>query len=258
MDIDVHANALGKHADGLLELVKCQGCVMKRLLKRLLITAPSRRVLARFWPVLALTAFTSLKSARLIPHGYDTRWLFWNEVATRLKNEPVLFLEFGVWKGESVAWFSKSLANPDSRFIGFDTFTGLPEDWTERVKKGTFSTSGLLPDLKDERVSFKKGLFSESLPACLDELKSLMPGRRVIVHLDADLFSSTLFVLCTLWPVMKEYEVLFDEFFGEESLALLAFLKAYPVTFEMLFVDNAEKPNRAFGRISASSNASIT
>ena len=224
---------------------------MKRLLKRLVITAPCRRVLTRLWPVLALTSFTSLKTARLLPHTYDTRWLFWTDVASRLNNEPVLFLEFGVWKGESLKWFSNQLTNPDSRFVGFDTFTGLPEDWTERVKKGTFTTHGVLPDLIDERVSFKKGLFSESLPACLDELKSLMPGRRVIVHLDADLFSSTLFVLCTLWPVMKEYDVLFDEFFGEESLALLAFLKAYPVMFEMVSVDDSEKPNRAFGRLSA-------
>lgn len=85
-------------------------------------------------------------------------------------------------------------ADRDSRFVGFDTFTGLPEDWG-LTKKGSFSTNGLLPSVNDGRCFFVKGLFQNTLG---EWLKSANLSRRLVVHLDADLYSSTSYVLTKL------------------------------------------------------------
>jgi O-methyltransferase len=83
----------------------------------------------------------------------------------------------------------------ESRFVGFDTFEGVPEDWGKDHPKGTFSTRGQIPDIGDARVSFIKGLFQ-------DKLRPFMAtadlDRRLVVNVDCDIFSATLFVLGTL------------------------------------------------------------
>jgi O-methyltransferase len=166
----------------------------------------------------------------------------------KLFAKPILYLEFGVWKGDSMRWFSQAYVHPESRFLGFDTFTGLPEDW-QFVPKGSFSAEGSLPNINDTRVTFFKGLFSETLPNVMEEIHTLARTRTVIVHVDADLFSSTLFVLTRLWP--REVYALFDEFFGEEALAVQAFTKAYPCRVDVMAMDDRQKPNRVFGLMTA-------
>src|SRR5919108_1860709 len=49
-----------------------------------------------------------------------------NDVA--LRNVPVDYLEFGVFRGWSMQQWLQINKHPESRFVGFDTFTGLPED----------------------------------------------------------------------------------------------------------------------------------
>ena len=192
-----------------------------------------------------------------IPHTYDARDIFWSYIVERIgSTEPVLFLEFGVFRGESIRWFSRSFSNPNSLFFGFDTFAGLPEDWEVRnLPAGTFSCNGQEPLVDDSRVSFVKGLFSEALPKTIDKIKVAAEGRTVLVHFDADLFSSTLFILTFLWQWLDRYYFLFDEFFGEESWALSTFSQSYPCQLEFLASDapsdqlGVPAPARLFGLI---------
>ena len=49
-----------------------------------------------------------------------------------------------------------------SRFFGFDSFEGLPEDWGD-VPRGMFAVEGRAPHIDDARVQFVQGLFQETL-----------------------------------------------------------------------------------------------
>ena len=116
---------------------------------------------------------------------------------------PVEYLEFGVWKGESIRYWSVLNRHPDSRFFGFDTFKGLPEEWrffAEVLPKGSFDAKGKEPDFDDARVKFIKGLFQDVLP---DFLKDFTANHRLIINCDADLYSSTLYVLGSMNPFLK-------------------------------------------------------
>ncbi len=145
-------------------------------------------------------------------HGYrvplrvrSRRELF--AVAAReVAGRRVLYLEFGVWRGDSLrAWME--LLPGDAVLHGFDSFEGLPESFTSH-DIGTFATGGQAPDVRDPRVSFFNGWFEQTLP-------SYRPPDHdaLIVNMDADLYSSTIFVLRSLRPWIRPGTlVLFDEF----------------------------------------------
>ncbi len=132
-----------------------------------------------------------------------------------LANAAIDFLEFGVFKGESLQHWTRFNTNPESRFVGFDSFEGLPEDWkmgTKTLVKGHFSTDGALPEIDDPRVSFVKGWFSQTLGPFLEDFEV---RNRLLVHIDCDLYSSSLFCLTRLDPIMQPGTiVLFDDFSG--------------------------------------------
>jgi O-methyltransferase len=122
---------------------------------------------------------------------------------------PIDFLEFGVAYGSSLRWWVEHNRHPETTFVGFDTFEGLPEKW-ECWPAGTFTTNGKPPAIPDERIQFVKGLFQETLPQWLAGREFT---RRTVVHLDADLYTSTLVVLTQLLPKLKNGTILiFDEF----------------------------------------------
>ncbi len=130
-------------------------------------------------------------------------------IETELQGAPIDYLEFGVSKGQSFRWWVDAIKDKDSRFYGFDTFTGLPEDWGP-FKAGDMSNGNKPPEIDDDRHSFYQGVFQTTLFDFLDEYKST---RKKVIHLDADLYSATLFVLTTLSPYLKSGDILlFDEF----------------------------------------------
>ena len=74
-----------------------------------------------------------------------------------LDSTAINYIEFGVADGHSFLWFLKQNLNPESRFYGFDTFTGLPEDFGV-YKKGKFNTNNEVPQTDDKRPKFYQGL----------------------------------------------------------------------------------------------------
>ena len=85
-------------------------------------------------------------------------------VGSRIFDRQVLYLEFGVWKGAATRYWSKLLRNPHSNLHGFDSFEGLPENWTVDMPRGHFSVDGRVPELDDPRVEFFKGGLTTLLP----------------------------------------------------------------------------------------------
>lgn len=151
--------------------------------------------------------------------------------------KEMLYLEFGVYKGESLLHFAGIHANPASRFVGFDTFEGLPEDWTEfsrTLKTNTFSTDGQLPTTDDERVTFIKGLFQETLLPFLREHSS---NPQLVIHNDSDLYSATMYVLTRANDIITPGTIIiFDEFYSplHEFRALQDYCASYMRTYEVV------------------------
>lgn len=145
---------------------------------------------------------------------FDDRYKLYEYLNEKvIGHEPINYLEFGVSKGESLIYWTDINKNPQSKFWGFDSFMGLPEKWevfTTTVNESSFTMNGKPPDIDDRRVAFVEGLFQETLP---DFLKSFESSGRLVVHNDADLYSSTLFTLCQCNEILKPGTiVIFDEF----------------------------------------------
>jgi O-methyltransferase len=143
------------------------------------------------------------RSSKQLPKFSQKYDLFRHIASTYLQDNPIDYLEFGVYKGNTLRTWCSLNDRPESRFWGFDCFTGLPEDWnfpTGTLKKGTYNAGGTPPTIDDRRVRFVKGLFQDTLSGFL---KSFVPVNRLVIHLDADLHSSTLYVLATLDSYLK-------------------------------------------------------
>jgi O-methyltransferase len=137
------------------------------------------------------------------------------------------YLEFGVFEGDSIRQWCALNQNAGSRFFGFDSFEGLPEDWHSGKRKGAFSTDGKIPEIADHRVSFVAGWFQKSLR---DFLASYHPQSQIVIHIDCDLYSSTLYCLTTLDPVISPGTlIVFDDFFDALHVyrALTDYCSAY-------------------------------
>ena len=117
-----------------------------------------------------------------------------------------LCCEFGVYRGETINFIASLLPG---EVHGFDSFEGLPDDWGSRHPKGTFAVSEL-PQVR-ANVRLHGGWFEASLPPFLEEHS----GPAALLHLDADLYSSTRTVLELMGDRIVAGTVLqFDEFFN--------------------------------------------
>lgn len=142
------------------------------------------------------------------PPRYPTREELYRALGDLFGGERVLYLEFGVYEGYSLRLWAGLLKNPLSALHGFDSFEGLPEDWDARRPKGEFDVGGRLPAFDDRRVVLHKGWFEETLPAF-----ALPQRERLVVNMDADLYSSTKFVLGALrGETAPGTVIIFDEF----------------------------------------------
>jgi hypothetical protein len=143
-----------------------------------------------------------------------------------------LCCEFGVYRGETVNFIASLLPG---EVHGFDSFDGLPDDWNDRHPRGTFA----MPELPKVRANVRlhRGWFETSLPPFLEEYS----GPAALLHIDADLYSSTRTVLHLMADRIVAGTVLqFDEFLnypgwqGGEYKAFQEFCLAHEVEFRYL------------------------
>ncbi len=142
--------------------------------------------------------------------SYNDRIKLFEYVIEKEKlDAPIDYLEFGVSKGVSFTWWVNKITNAEARFYGFDTFTGLPEAWGA-FKKGDMSSDNAKPVIDDNRHEFFQGLFQQTL---LPFLANYKPVKRKVIHLDADIYSATLYVLTLITPYLNKGDIIFfDEF----------------------------------------------
>jgi O-methyltransferase len=155
----------------------------------------------------------------------------------QLFDVPVDYFEFGVAGGMSFKWWLQHNKHQGSRFFGFDTFEGLPEDWGGFAKGEMKHTLDSIK-INDERASFHKGLFQETL---LPFLNTYEPRNRKVIHMDADLFSSTIFPLSQLHRFIKPGDIiLFDEFAVpmHEFLAFKIYTESFYVDYDVIAAAN--------------------
>jgi len=165
---------------------------------------------------------------------HSRRYRLYEKVAAKLElgEKKINYIEFGVASGSSFKWWLNFNKNRESHFSGFDTFEGLPESWGG-YKKGEMSFK--IPDIIDERAEFYKGLFQSTLNPFLSKNGNRFSESLTIVHLDADLFSATIFALSQVYRFLKTGDlILFDEFSvpNHEFLAYKIFTESFGVTLK--------------------------
>lgn len=174
----------------------------------------------------------------LFKRDYDRRFNLYNAISDHygLEAAAITYLEFGVASGISFKWWLGKNKNSASGFWGFDTFEGLPEKWSVFYEKGDMAFP--LPDFGDDRALFLKGIFQDTLHGFIEANKEVLKSdRRKLIHMDADLFSSTIFTLSQLYPYLKKGDIImFDEFnvATHEYMAYKIFTEAFYVKMKLI------------------------
>jgi len=166
-----------------------------------------------------------------LPKIFFNRWDFFNAVVG-LADKSRPFYEFGVWNGISFQY----LINTFKKGFGFDTFTGLPENW-HHERAGTYSSFGSVPKIVGGE--FIVGKFEDTLPKFFSKKRPLAS----LINFDADTYSSTLCALNYSNKVIDKKSILiFDEFLTnknweqDEYKALNEFCDNFHIDYEVLAV----------------------
>jgi hypothetical protein len=150
-----------------------------------------------------------LDAAMLLPDRYALLDL---AIDTARKNTPNGFVcEFGVAGGKTLRHLAQRWGG---RVHGFDSFEGLPEDWTGTAERaGRFSAKGKLPAVP-ANATLHPGWFDATTPKFL----ASQNGPAALLHLDADLYSSTKTVLDLLRDrIGRGCVLVFDEYLNYPS-----------------------------------------
>ena len=166
-----------------------------------------------------------------IPKIFFNRWDFFDAIVAQTdKSRP--FYEFGVWNGISF----KHLIKTFKKGFGFDTFTGIPEDWHNKPS-GSYSSFGSVPKIKGGE--FIAGKFENTLPKFFSQKRPMAS----LINFDADLYTSTLCALNYSNKVIDEKSILiFDEFLmndnweKDEYKALNEFCDSLSISYDVIAV----------------------
>jgi hypothetical protein len=123
------------------------------------------------------------------------------------KDKNLFYLEFGVFSGGSINFFSKYVPE----IYGFDSFQGLKEDWQGfDVQKGHFNLHGKIPSLNHNVIPIV-GWVQDTLDKFLKEKKPKIN----FVHMDLDTYPSSKYVMEKIKPyLVKGSIILFDEIYN--------------------------------------------
>ena len=170
---------------------------------------------------------------------YSRRYNLYEAISQneQLEISAIDYFEFGVCGGHSFKWWLEHNKNSESKFYGFDTFEGLPEAFGP-FGKGSMAVALESLNINDPRAGFYKGLFQNTLNPFLDQYRS---ERKKLIHLDADLFSATLFALSQLYRYLNDGDILlFDEFAvpKHEFMAFKIFTESFYVNYEVIGAAN--------------------
>ena len=162
---------------------------------------------------------------------YDLHDAIQNEVSVNLASNG-LILEFGVATGRTLNHWARLF--PTQVIFGFDGFEGLPEDWGWRMKEGHFAQK--LPNVANN-CQLVVGWFDDTLPDFVKQHTAPI----ALLHLDADLYSSTDTVLKALKKqIVPGTVIVFDEYLNypnwenHEYLAWQQFAKQHKVNYEYI------------------------
>lgn len=135
----------------------------------------------------------------------------WELLRFALSEAPAegLLLEFGVADGASLTHLAGATTRP---LHGFDSFEGLPENWSGTFeRKGKFGRGGRLPPVP-ATVSLHRGWFDDTLPRFL---AAHPDAPAAFVHVDCDIYSSTVTIFRELAPrLVPGTVIVFDEYFN--------------------------------------------
>jgi hypothetical protein len=125
------------------------------------------------------------------------------------------FLEMGACTGKTINFIAA--LNPERHIWGFDSFDGLPEQWTRSdlaVPQGTFrvNVEGWMPPVL-HNVTLVKGMFQETLPQFKKQVLKSTPI--AFLHIDCDIYASTKEVFDQLADnIVSGTVIVFDEFYN--------------------------------------------
>lgn len=143
--------------------------------------------------------------ARQLSAPHDV--LQWAATQTSSTLRKGLILEFGVYSATTLNQLADAF--PKAVVYGFDSFEGLPEDWRTGFERGTFARAEL-PQVR-ENAELVVGWFADTLPKFVKKHTQAVR----LLHLDADLYSSTVTVLKHLRLAIKPGTiVVFDEYWN--------------------------------------------
>jgi hypothetical protein len=151
-----------------------------------------------------------VKHLRTTPNfatDYDLHhWVATTQLNTDLLNGGMV-AEFGVATGRTINHFARWL--PQHTIHGFDSFAGLPENWTSRMPKGFFSRNSA-PSVRNN-VILHTGWFNDTLPPFVEQHRKPL----ALLHIDCDLYSSTVTILNNLVDrIVPGTIIVFDEYFN--------------------------------------------
>ena len=167
------------------------------------------------------------------PQMFFNKWSLFRYVF-KICDTSKPFYEFGVWTGNSFNFIIQNI----KKGYGFDTFTGLPENWqvgNKIEKAGSYSNSNKIPEIKGGK--FIKGEFKKTLPNFFSKSRSVAS----LINIDVDLYSSTICVLESVRNIVdKDTIIIFDEFLindtweQDEAKALFDFCSKYKYKYEVI------------------------